>query len=276
MGDLNADIERAAAQALAEDVGAGDLTAELIPPTATARARVICREAAVLCGRDWFDAVFAALSNKIKIDWHKADGAEVRPDEVVCELQGPARALLSGERAALNFLQLLSGTATATRQTLQKMGGGKAKLLDTRKTVPGLRLAQKYAVRCGGGGNHRLGLYDGVLIKENHIKAAGGIANAVARARELGIKVKVEVEVKSLPELEQALQAGADMIMLDNFRIEDIKTAARQNAGRACLEASGNADQGDLAALAATGVDCISIGALTKHARAVDFSMLFA
>ena len=282
--DPAAGIERIVELALAEDVGAGDLTAELIPAAATATATVICREAAVLCGRDWFDATFARLSAAVEIDWRKQDSAELRAGEVVCDLRGPTRALLTGERAALNFLQLLSSTATATRRALEAIGGGKggkakgkakaaATLLDTRKTIPGLRQAQKYAVRCGGAENHRMGLYDGILIKENHIKAAAGIENAVRQARTLAPR-KIEVEVKSLQELAQALRAGADIVMLDNFPPEDITEAIQQTAGRAPLEVSGNIDRQDLATLAATGIDYISLGALTKNIKAVDFSML--
>ncbi|MGI9228739.1 MAG: carboxylating nicotinate-nucleotide diphosphorylase [Gammaproteobacteria bacterium] len=270
--DLAADIRRAVEQALAEDIGSGDLTAALIPETATAEARVLCLEQAVLCGCDWFNQTFAHLSDAININWQKQDGDRINANEVVCRLNGPARALLSGERTALNFLQLLSATATATRHTLEKMRPGKAKLLDTRKTIPGLRTAQKYAVRCGGGDNHRIGLYDAILIKDNHIKAAGGIDKAVSQAKADG--VKVEVEVESLQELAEALQAGADIILLDNFSLQDIKTAVTQGAGRAALEVSGNADAQSLPELAATGVDYISIGALTKNIRAIDFSML--
>lgn len=264
------------ARALAEDVGPGDLTAALVPADATARATVTVREAAVLCGRPWFDAVFAALDPAIAIEWAVEEGASLAPDTRVCTLHGAARQLLTGERTALNFLQLLSGTATITRRYVEAVEGTGCRLLDTRKTVPGLRQAQKYAVRVGGGQNHRMGLYDAFLVKENHIAACGGIAAAVAAARAREPGAPVEVEVESLEELREALAAGADRVLLDNFDHQAMRDAVRETDGRASLEASGNVDLDALAAIAATGVDFISIGGLTKHVRATDFSMRFA
>jgi len=261
------------ARALAEDVGSGDLTAALVPAAATARASVVCREAAVICGRPWFDQVFAALDPAIAIDWAVAEGATVAAEAVLCRLAGPARPLLTGERTALNFLQLLSGTATVTRRYAAAVAGSGARLLDTRKTVPGLRLAQKYAVAVGGGHNHRLGLYDAFLVKENHIAACGGIAAAVAAARERAPGAPIEVEVENRDELRQALEAGADRVLLDNFDLDALRAAVVENAGQAELEASGNVALEGLATLAATGVDFISVGALTKHVRAVDLSL---
>ncbi len=271
--ELVRDIRAGVTQALTEDVGDGDLTAALVPADSTSKARVICREAAVLCGCDWLTETFAQLSAEVAINWQYHDSEQLAAGSTICTLGGPTRALLTGERTALNFLQLLSGTATVTRQTLEKMPRGQARLLDTRKTLPGLRQAQKYAVRCGGGDNHRLGLYDAVLIKENHIKAAGSVSEIVTQAKQTA--AQVEVEVRTLDELTEAVVAGADIVLLDNFDLAEIKTAVTQTAGRAFLEVSGNADEGDLAELAATGIDYISIGALTKHVRAIDFSLLF-
>lgn len=258
--------------ALAEDVGSGDLTAALIPAGARAGAAVRCRESAVLCGTAWFDAVFASLDNTVQVQWQAQDGERIEPDRILCTLQGPARALLTGERAALNLLQTLSGTATAVRRYVDALAGSRARLLDTRKTIPGLREAQKYAVRAGGGHNHRMGLYDGILIKENHIVAAGSIAAAVRQAR-ANVAVAVEVEVENLDQVDEALGAGADILLLDNFELDGLRKAVTHTAGRAKLEASGNVHLDTIAAIAATGVDYISVGAITKHVRAVDLSM---
>jgi len=269
-------VVRAEAEvALAEDVGTGDLTADLIPADRSANAAIICREPAVLCGRPWADEVFRQIDPAVRVDWHYDDGDMLAADSRVCALSGPARSLLTGERSALNFLQLLSGTATVTRRYVDAVTGSGARILDTRKTIPGLRMAQKYAVRCGGGLNHRMGLYDAILIKENHIRAAGGIDAAVESARRHDVPVEVEVEVENLKELEQAIAAGVDRVLLDNFEPDDLREAARLNAGRVQLEASGGVDETAVAAIADTGVDFISIGGLTKHVRAIDFSMLF-
>lgn len=265
--------------ALAEDVGAGDLTAQLIAATTTMRATVISREHATLCGVQWFEEVFRQVDERVRIEWAAQDGDRVRPDEQLCSLEGPARALLTGERSALNFLQLLSGTATVTRQYVDAVAGTNCRILDTRKTLPGLRLAQKYAVRCGGGTNHRIGLFDAILIKENHIAAAGSIAAAVAAGRKLGT-VLLEVEVENFDQLAQALDAKVDRILLDNFTLDDMRRAVvatrkHVNAGIQ-LEASGNISMQTLRPVAETGVDFISVGGLTKHVRAVDLSMRFA
>jgi len=263
------------ALALAEDVGGGDLTAALIPEGAQAEATVISREHAVLCGAAWFDAVFRQLDPRIHTEWRAADGDCVEPDQLLCTLRGPARALLTGERTALNFLQALSGTATLARRYADAVAGTGATILDTRKTLPGLRLAQKYAVRCGGCQNHRIGLFDAVLIKENHIMAAGSITNAIATARRLHPGVTVEVEVENLAELEEALAARPDLVMLDNFDLATLAEAVRITAKRVKLEASGNVNFDTVRAIAETGVDYISIGGLTKDVRAVDLSMRF-
>ena len=267
------DVERA----LAEDVGAGDLTAELLPAQLVASAEVITREDAVLCGQAWFNAVFRALDAAIKIEWRAQDGDRVAANAVLCRLQGPARALLTGERAALNFLQTLSGTATAARRYVDAIAGSAAKVLDTRKTVPGLRLGQKYATRCGGCENHRIGLYDAILIKENHIAAAGAIGAALAAARsvnaEHGLDVPIEIEVEDLRQLRQALSAGARRILLDNFSLPTLREAVAENQRRALLEASGGVTLENIAAVAATGVDFISVGDITKNVRAVDLSL---
>lgn len=263
------------ARALTEDVGPGDLTASLVPPEQTMDATVISREPGILCGQDWFDAVFHALDPGVRLHWLVQDGDSVSPDQTLCTVSGPARALLTGERTALNFLQTLSGTATATARYVAIVAGTGARILDTRKTLPGLRQAQKYAVRCGGGSNHRKGLFDAILIKENHIHAAGSISAAVTAARRLHPGVVVEVETENLDELRQALDSGADIIMLDNYGLEDMREACRLTAGRAGLEASGNVDMETLRDIAATGVDFISIGAITKHVRALDLSMRF-
>ena len=263
------------ALALAEDVGGGDLTAALIPEDAQADATVISRESAVVCGAAWFDAVFRQLDPRIHVEWQAADGDCVEPDQGLCTLRGPARALLTGERTALNFLQALSGTATLARRYADAVAGTGATILDTRKTLPGLRLAQKYAVRCGGCQNHRIGLFDAVLIKENHIMAAGSITNAIATARRLHPGVTVEVEVENLAELEEALAARPDIVMLDNFDLATMAEAVRITAKRVKLEASGNVNFDTVRLIAETGIDYISIGGLTKDVRAVDLSMRF-
>lgn len=263
------------ATALAEDLGDGDLTAALIPPATQAHATVISREPAVLCGQAWFDEVFRQLDPLVRIHWRQADGAVLTPGEPLCTLQGPARAILSGERTALNFLQTLSGTATITRRYVQAVQPHPTRILDTRKTIPGLRLAQKYAVRCGGGSNHRMGLYDAILIKENHIQAAGSIAAAVALAQRNHPGAGIQVEVEDLHELQQALEAGANRILLDNMTTDTLREAVALNQGRARLEASGGVTLATIGAIAATGVDDISVGELTKHVQAVDLSMRF-
>lgn len=264
------------AAALAEDIGSGDLTAALVPEGQAAVARVLARESAVLCGRPWFDEVFRQLDPSIDVRWAAADGAPLQPGMVVCELRGDARAILSGERTALNFLQTLSGTASAAARYVEAVAGTGATILDTRKTLPGLRLAQKYAVRCGGASNHRVGLYDAVLIKENHIRAAGSVAEAVRVALAATAEgVMIEVEVENLDELGQALEAGATRVLLDNFDLGTLRDAVRMNQGRAELEASGGVTLQTIAAIAATGVDFISVGGLTKDLRATDYSMLF-
>ena len=270
---LAAAIRRNVSAALEEDIGPGDLTAGLIPDTAWAEASVITREPAVVCGVRWFEGVFEALDPRVKVDWALAEGEMAEPGQILCRLQGPARALLSGERAALNFLQTLSGTATVTRRHVQRLAGTRTRLLDTRKTLPGLHLAQKYAVRCGGGQNHRMGLYDAILIKENHIAAAGSIGATVARARQIAPGACVEVETENLQEVDEALAAGADIIMFDEFSPAQTLEAVRRARGRAKLEISGSVDEARLAELAALGVDYISVGALTKHLHAIDLSM---
>ena len=265
-------------RALAEDVGDGDLTAALLSPSSAARARVVSREAAVLCGRPWFDEVFRQVDPGVTVAWQAEDGEAIAAGHLLCTLEGPARAILTGERVALNFLQTLSGTATQSRTYAQAVAATSARVLDTRKTIPGLRLAQKYAVRCGGCYNHRIGLYDGILIKENHIRSAGSIAAAVAAAHAAESAVPVEVEIESLSQLDEALSAGADIIMLDNFSRAAMREAVGRNRvhpNQAKLEASGNVSLDSIAAIAATGVDFISVGALTKHVRAVDLSMQF-
>jgi nicotinate-nucleotide pyrophosphorylase (carboxylating) len=259
--------------ALDEDIGSGDWTAQLIPASAQVKARVVVREPAVLCGAPWFEAVMHAVDSRIAIDWHVAEGDAMTGDTEVCNLTGPARALMTGERAALNFLQLLSGVATNTREYVNLIQGTRAAVLDTRKTVPGLRLAQKYAVRVGGGKNQRLALYDGILIKENHIAAAGSIAAAMAAANTLHSGVGIQIEVESLDELQQALDAGAVSILLDNFSIAMLQDAVKITAGRAVLEASGGIARSTIRAIAETGVDRISIGSLTKDIKATDYSL---
>ncbi len=267
--------------ALAEDLGtvntvdaSADVTAQLVPATTQASARIITREAAILCGRDWVDEVFAQLGQPVSIHWQCKDGDALRPNDEICRLQGPARALLTGERCALNFLQTLSGTATTTQQIVSRFPtNSHLQLLDTRKTLPGLRAAQKYAVRIGGASNHRIGLFDAFLIKENHIAACGGIAQAVARARQIAPDKPVEIEVESFAELEQALSAGADIIMLDEFDDADLPRAVALTAKRAKLEVSGNVSPERIQTIADAGIDFVSMGALTKHIRAIDLSM---
>ncbi|WP_434774888.1 carboxylating nicotinate-nucleotide diphosphorylase [Pseudomonas oryzihabitans] len=273
LSDLAQVITENVAAALREDVGSGDLTAGLIPAQQHARARVITREAAVVAGSAWVDEVFRVLDPQVTVSWQVADGDRVAPDQVLFELQGPARALLTGERSALNFLQLLSGTATRCRHYADLVQDTAVRLLDTRKTLPGLRRAQKYAVTCGGCYNHRIGLFDAFLIKENHIAACGGIAQAADAARYLAPGRPVEVEVENLQELEQALAAGADIVMLDELSLADMRTAVALTAGRAKLEASGGVNQDTLLGIAQTGVDYISIGTLTKDVKAIDLSM---
>ena len=261
-------------RALEEDVGSGDLTARLIPPSRTAHARVITREAAVIAGRPWFDACFKALDLGAVIDWRINEGDSVEAGSVLVEISGNARALLTAERPALNFLQTLSGVATTTRPYVDVVRGTRAAVMDTRKTLPGLRVAEKYAVRTGGGQNQRTGLYDGILIKENHIAAAGGIAPVLQAAFDLAEgKASVQIEVETLDQLREALDAGARLILLDNFSLDAMREAVALNAGRAQLEASGNITLDNVRAVAETGVDRISIGSLTKHVRAVDLSM---
>jgi nicotinate-nucleotide pyrophosphorylase (carboxylating) len=274
--NLEQAIEANVSAALAEDMGNGDLTASLIAPDKPGKARIISREAAVLCGRPWFEACFQRLDPRVNITWQAAEGDAIVPGQLLCEISGQARALLTAERPALNFLQTLSGTATATRRYVEIAAGTKAKIMDTRKTLPGLRLAQKYAVRTGGGHNQRTGLYDGILIKENHIAAAGGIRPVLEQARRLAPDgVSIQIEVESLDQLREALEAGATLILLDNFSPEPMREAVAVTAGRAELEASGGITHETLRAIAETGVDRISIGSLTKDIRAVDLSMRF-
>ncbi|HHH36856.1 MAG TPA: carboxylating nicotinate-nucleotide diphosphorylase [Gammaproteobacteria bacterium] len=270
---LKTEIEQDVERALREDLGPGDLTAALIPAERICTARVVSREPAVLCGRPWFEAVFRRLDPAVEIRWEAEDGDRVKPGQELCRLRGPARPLLSGERTALNFLQTLSGTATQARRYHEAVKDLPVTVLDTRKTLPGLRRAQKYAVRCGGCSNHRMGLYDGILIKENHILACGSIAAAVAAARRLHPTMPVEVEVENLEEMEEAVQAGADILLLDNFGPQALERAVSLNGGRCRLEASGGITLENIRAIALTGVDRISVGSLTKDIRAVDLSM---
>ncbi|MFQ5642406.1 MAG: carboxylating nicotinate-nucleotide diphosphorylase [Thiogranum sp.] len=272
---LEAQIDHDVRNALEEDLGNGDISAQLVPQGRIWKASVYTSESAILCGRNWFDAVFRHLDDRVDVRWYAADGDPIKPHQVVCTLKGPARALLSGERTALNFLQTLSGTASIARKYARRVDGLHTRILDTRKTVPGLRRAQKYAVRCGGCHNHRMGLYDAFLIKENHIMAAGSISEAVKSARALGKALAVEVEVENREELQQALQAGADRILLDNFTLEEIAAAVTVTDGAAELEASGGITLDNLRAHAETGVDYISVGALTKDVHAIDLSMRF-
>jgi nicotinate-nucleotide pyrophosphorylase (carboxylating) len=274
--DLSAAIEKNVEDALAEDLGSGDLTAALIPPSASASARIISREHAILCGTPWLERCFRKLDPAVNITWHVRDGDTINPDQVLCEIQGNARALLTAERPSLNFLQTLSAVATATHQYVEAIRGTCAVIMDTRKTIPGLRIAEKYAVRTGGGENQRVGLFDGVLIKENHIQASGGIAQAIRAAQQNSPGgVSIQIEVENLTELEQALEAHAMLILLDNFSLEMMREAVKINAGRAELEASGGITLENVRAIAETGVNRISIGGLTKHIKAVDLSMRF-
>lgn len=271
---LPADIASTVRRALNEDLGTGDLTAKLVPQGAAGAATVLCRDSAILCGVAWFSEVFRQLDEDVGINWRCGDGDAINPGQTVCSLSGNTRALLSGERTALNFLQLLSGTATATHEYASLVAGTTTRLLDTRKTLPGLRSAQKYAVLCGGGTNHRMGLYDAMLIKENHIGVCGSITAALEQAK--ATHRYIEIEVEDEEELEEALNAGADAVLLDNFTLDQIRRAVQLNNGRARLEVSGGVDKNTLTALAATGVDFISVGALTKDVRAIDFSMLLS
>ena len=270
---LQAALTANVAAAITEDVGTGDVTGLLVPADSIVQARVLVREAAVLCGRPWFDACMRAVDPALQVRWLQEEGATLQPDTVVCEISGPARSLLTAERPSLNFLQLLSGVATATHRYAKAIAGTRARVLDTRKTLPGLRLAQKYAVRIGGGENQRLALYDGILIKENHIAAAGGVTAAVRAAYSLGRDVPVQVEVETLEQLDEALAAGATSVLIDNFTREQMVEAVRRNAGRALLEVSGGVNIDTIRAFAETGVDRISVGSLTKDIKATDYSL---
>jgi nicotinate-nucleotide pyrophosphorylase (carboxylating) len=262
-------------EALAEDIGTGDITARLIPEDATATATVFSREPAILCGMAWFNAVFAELDSSIRINWETQDGNAVEKDQLLCTLAGPARPVLSGERCALNFLQTLSATATLSRRYADRVADLPVKILDTRKTIPGLRQAQKYAVRTGGCHNHRTGLYDGILIKENHITAAGSIQQAIDKARSGNPGMPIEIEVENTQQITAALEAGAERLLLDNFSLEALSEAVRQVAGRAELEASGGITLDTIREFAQTGIDYVSIGSLTKNIQAIDLSMIF-
>jgi nicotinate-nucleotide pyrophosphorylase (carboxylating) len=264
-----------AANALDEDVGSGDISAGLIDAGSRLETELLVREDAVLCGCQWFDEVFRQCDDSITTHWHAGDGDRIMANTVVCEVSGPARGLLTAERSALNFLQTLSGTATLTQTYTDKIRHTRCKILDTRKTIPQLRVAQKYAVLCGGGSNHRIGLFDAFLIKENHLAACGGIPDAVARARDLHAHKFLEVEVEDLQQLQQAIDAGVDRVLLDNFSLAALQQAVELTAGRTELEASGNIDQHQLVEIALTGVNFISIGALTKNLRAIDFSLRY-
>jgi nicotinate-nucleotide pyrophosphorylase (carboxylating) len=270
---LQAAFEQNLLAALLEDVGTGDLTGKLVPEAPRAKARVIVREEAVLCGAPWFEGIMLAVDQDIELDWKYAEGDMMSAGSVVCTMEGSPRSLLTAERSALNFLQLLSGVASATRKYVDVVEGTKAKILDTRKTLPGLRLAQKYAVRVGGGANQRMALYDGILIKENHIAAAGGITPALQAASALNAGVTIQVEVESIAQLEEALAAGAVSVLLDNFDLAMMREAVRVNEGRALLEASGGINMDTVRAIAETGVDRISIGSLTKDVKATDYSL---
>jgi nicotinate-nucleotide pyrophosphorylase (carboxylating) len=269
-------IAETVARALAEDVGTGDLSAALIPTETTAHARVISRQPAIIAGSPWFNEVFRQLDKRVTVDWRVQQGQPVKAGAAICDVQGPARALLTGERVALNFLQLLSATATAAHSFVEVVKGTSAVILDTRKTLPGLRAAQKYAVTCGGARNHRMGLFDEILIKENHIAAAGSISAIVSTARRRHPDIDIEVEVEHIGQIEEALAAGANIILLDNFTLDDLKTAVELNDGRARLEVSGGVSLRDIRAIAQTGVDYISVGALTKNIAAIDLSMRIA
>jgi len=277
---VQAEIKSSVSRALLEDIGGGDITGQLIPDEKSATATIIARESMTMAGRPWVDEVCQQVDTSIDIDWHASDGDEVAADGLICTLRGPARSILTAERTALNYLQLLSSTATMTAKYVRAVADTNCRILDTRKTIPGLRLAQKYAVQCGGGVNHRIGLYDAILIKENHIVSAGGIGAAIDAARSLHDGMPVEIEVESIEELRQALAVNAERLLLDNFTTELLEEAVSVNRAEgnppAELEASGGISLGEVAAVAATGVDYISIGALTKNVRAVDLSMRFA
>jgi len=274
--ELPADLGAQVEAALREDLGSGDVTASLVPAAQRVRGSVVSREQAVLCGRAWADETFRQLDSKVQLTWHAADGDRVAPQQVIFSIAGPARPVLTGERTALNFLQLLSATATAARRFVDAVAGTGCQILDTRKTLPGLRTAQKYAVRCGGARNHRMGLYDQVLIKENHIAAAGSLTGAIEAARHSAAGVTVEVEVETLGELQEALSARADIVMLDEFALEDMRAAVALNRAQgavAKLEVSGSVSLDAVRAIAETGVDFISVGAITKNVQAIDLSM---
>ncbi len=270
--ELPADISSTVRRALSEDIGTGDITAELLPDNLNVTAYVVSREQAIVCGTAWFDEVYHQLDKQLLVSWDVKDGERIKSDEQVCTITGPVKTVLTGERTALNFLQLLSGTATVTHEYAAQLTGTKTELLDTRKTLPGLRTAQKYAVVCGGGKNNRMGLYDAVLIKENHIHAAGCIAGAIRQLKKL--HRNIEIEVESLDELQQAINGGADRVLLDNFDSETMRQAVKINNGKATLEASGGINIGKIKGIAETGVDYISVGSLTKDIRAIDFSLL--
>jgi nicotinate-nucleotide pyrophosphorylase (carboxylating) len=275
MFNLSDTISNNITQALNEDLGSGDITANLISEDATLAVRLICREQAILCGSQWFEETFKRVNDNIEINWFSCDGDLLQADQTVCELKGNARAILSAERTALNFLQTLSATASITQYYQSLVSSTGCRILDTRKTIPGLRVAQKYAVTCGGGLNHRMGLYDDYLLKENHLAACGSIAEAVQRARQMNAESVLVVEVENLDQLQQAIDARVDRALLDNFSIDLLKQAVALNQGSIQLEASGNIDEDTLLKIAQTGVDFISIGALTKHVRAIDFSLRF-
>jgi nicotinate-nucleotide pyrophosphorylase (carboxylating) len=270
------DLTRQVAAALREDIGSGDVTASLVPETQRVHGQVLVREAAVLCGTPWASETFRQLDDRVTLQWRANDGELVQPGDVILRLEGPARPILTGERTALNFLQLLSGTATAARRFVEAVSGTRCVVIDTRKTLPGLRTAQKYAVRCGGAQNHRMGLYDMVLIKENHIAAAGSLSAAIGAARRAAPGVRIETEVESLEELAEAFAAHPDIVMLDDFTLEDMRTAVERNRALGApvkLEASGSVSLETVRAIASTGVDFVSVGSLTKHVRAIDMSM---
>lgn len=273
--DLQNDIKRAVKQAIAEDVGGGDATAALVPNTAQAHGRILVRDECVICGTAWLEEVFHQIDPRIDIQWHVSDGDKVDANTVICDLRGPARPLLTGERTALNFLQTLSAVATKTHAYVRAVAGTRAAILDTRKTIPGLRLALKYAVKTGGGLNHRIGLYDGILIKENHIAAAGGVPEVLAHAFAINPDIPIQIEVETIEQLEQAIASGARLILLDNFTTERMAHAVTVTAGRAALEASGGITLKNVREIAETGVDRISIGTLTKDIKAIDLSMRF-
>ncbi|HFC91515.1 MAG TPA: carboxylating nicotinate-nucleotide diphosphorylase [Leucothrix mucor] len=274
--ELAENIKETVQRALAEDIGSGDVTAGLIDPNQTSEAHVICREIAILSGKDWFDEVFRQIDDRIKIEWNYDDADVIEAGATLCTLSGNSRALLSGERVALNLLQILSATATQTDRYAELIGGFHARILDTRKTLPNLRQAQKYAVTCGAGKNHRMGLYDMILIKENHIMAAGSITNAIEQARKLHPTLQIEIETENLEEYAEASAANPNIIMLDNFSIEDMQEAVAQNEGKFIkLEASGNITLKNVRSIADTGVDFISIGDITKNIKAIDLSMRF-